>query len=52
TSSAMRLLIYNNYFKNKIAIRANERTGFSKSQLDDIAETIENLRNELNAANV
>jgi hypothetical protein len=52
TSSAMRLLIYNNYFKNKIAIRANERTGFSKSQLDDIAEAIENLRNKLNAANV
>jgi hypothetical protein len=50
TSSAMRLLIYNNYFKNKIAIRANERTGFSKPQLDDIAEAIKNVRVELNVA--
>ena len=49
TGLAMRLLIYNNYFTSKVAIRAAEKTGFTKPQLDDIAEAIENIRAELNA---
>jgi hypothetical protein len=45
---AMRLLIYNNYFKNQVAIRASDKIGFNRAQLDAIVEDIKLIQEKLN----
>ena len=42
----MRLLMYNNYFRNKIELRVNEKRGFSEEQLDALVEEIKQIRGE------
>ncbi|MCC8424149.1 hypothetical protein [Mucilaginibacter sp. UR6-11] len=49
TGAAMRLLIYNNYFKNQVVIKADEKMGFNRAQLDAIAEEIKVIQERLNA---
>jgi hypothetical protein len=44
---SMRLLIYNNYFKNQVTIRAADKIGFNRVQLDVIVETIKSIQNNL-----
>ncbi len=46
--AVMRLLIYNNYFNNQVAIKANEKSGFNRNALDRIVENIESIQNQLN----
>jgi hypothetical protein len=45
--SYMRLLVYNNYFKNKVAIKATKKNGFTREQLDDIAQKIQETQAKL-----
>lgn len=40
TGALKRLLIYNNYFKNRVTIRQNSVSGFTREQLDDIFEKL------------
>lgn len=46
SSRGMRLLIYNNYFKNKIDIKVNDKRGFTEEQLDALVEEIKKIRGE------
>lgn len=45
--SNMRLLIYNNYFKNQIAIKAAKNNGLTREQLDTIVENIKEIQANL-----
>lgn len=47
TGSYMQLLMYNNYFKNRVAIKATKKGGFTREQLDDIAEKIQAVQDKL-----
>lgn len=42
--SHWRIMIYNNYFKNRLELRESKLNGFSKAQLDEIATVINELR--------
>ncbi|TSJ42888.1 hypothetical protein FO440_01490 [Mucilaginibacter corticis] len=44
---AMRLLIYNNYFKNQVVIRASDKMGFNRLQLDEIVAGIKEIQDNL-----
>ena len=48
----MRLLIYNNYFKNRVAIKAAKKNGFTREQLDTIAEKIQEIQALLKAITI
>ncbi|MES2427286.1 MAG: hypothetical protein V4560_09955 [Bacteroidota bacterium] len=50
--ASMRLLIYNNYFKNQVTIRASDKIGFNRAQLDTIVENIKSIQDILNRARV
>lgn len=43
----MRLLIYNNYFKNQVVIKASDKIGFNREQLDAIVENIKSIQDIL-----
>jgi hypothetical protein len=45
--ASMRLLIYNNYFKNQLTIRASDKIGFTREQLDAIVENIKSVQDTL-----
>lgn len=44
SGSYWRIMIYNNYFKNRLELRESKLNGFSKAQLDEIAAVIAELR--------
>ncbi|WP_214071355.1 hypothetical protein [Mucilaginibacter sp. dw_454] len=46
SSRTMRLLMYNNYFKNKIDIKATDKRGFTEGQLDALVSEIKKIRGE------
>ena len=46
-SAPMRLLIYNNYFKNQVAIKVAKKGGFTREQLDAVAENIRAIQAKL-----
>lgn len=50
--SNMRLLIYNNYFKNQLVIKANEKVGFPREQLDTIVENIKEIQASLKSTSM
>lgn len=45
---AMRLLIYNNYFKNQVVIRVSDKIGFNRAQMDAIVANIKEIQAQSN----
>ncbi|WP_214071354.1 hypothetical protein [Mucilaginibacter sp. dw_454] len=43
-TSTMRLMIYNDYFNNRVTLIADEKTGFNREQLDVLDEEIKKMR--------
>lgn len=50
--SNMRLLIYNNYFKNQLVIKAAKNNGLTREQLDAIVENIKEIQAKLKGTSI
>jgi|GEM_PF-6654567 len=51
-SAPMRILTYNNYFKNQIELKAMQKNGFTREQLDEIADNVREIMEKLKVSAV